>query len=60
MTRRRFIRKVMETAAAIAVGAVWLAEKTGLKKFVRAERLKKYPGVVKLLDNINNQSKWSG
>jgi len=60
MTRRKFIQKIMQTAAAIAIGAAWLAEKTGLKKFVHAERLKKYPGIVKPLGNVNNQSKWSG
>jgi hypothetical protein len=50
----------MEAAAAIAVGAVWLAEKTSLKRFVRAGRVKDYPGTLKPLGDINNRSKWSG
>jgi len=60
MTRREFIQKAIEIAAAIAAGAFWLAEKTGLKKFVRAEKLKNYPGTLKPLSNIDSQSKWSG
>jgi hypothetical protein len=60
MTRRKFIQKAIETAAAIAVGVFWLAEKTGMKKFVRAGKLKIYPGTLKPLGNINSQSKWSG
>ncbi|MFZ0034761.1 MAG: hypothetical protein WAK60_07225 [Sedimentisphaerales bacterium] len=60
MTRRKFIQELIKAGSAIVVGACWLAEKTVPRKFVRALRLKKYPGSLKPLQDIHKQSKWSG
>lgn len=60
MTRRKFIRKLIGAGSTIIVGASWLINKTSPSKFIRAVRLKKYPGPVKELDDITKQSKWSG
>ncbi len=60
MTRRKFIQELLKVGAAVIVGVSWLAEKTSPRRFVRALGLKKYPGVVRPLRNINEQSKWSG
>lgn len=60
MTRRRFMRIVLNAGTAIVAGTFWLAKKTVPRKFVRAVPLKKYPGPVKSLQNISKQSKWSG
>ncbi len=60
MTRRKFIRKLIKAGLAIVVGAGWLAGKAAPRKFVRAVRLKKYPGSLKPLRNIVKQGKWSG
>ena len=60
MTRRKFIRKVTGVGLTIVVGASWLIKKTAPRKFIRAVRLKKYPGSLKPLGDISKQSKWSG
>ncbi len=60
MTRRKFIHKLIKAGSAIAVGTSWLAKKATPRKFVRAARLKKYPGSLKPLRNISKQGKWSG
>jgi len=67
MTRRKFIRKLIKAGLAIVVGAGWLVGKAApppsgvlRSKFVRAVRLKKYPGSLKPLRNIVKQGKWSG
>jgi hypothetical protein len=60
MTRRKFIQDLIKGGAAIIVGVYWLAEKAAPRKFVRAIRLKKYPGVLKPLQDVHKQSKWSG
>jgi len=60
MTRRKFIKKLIKTGSAIAVGASWLISKANPRKFTWAVRLKKYPGPLKTLQNISKQSKWSG
>jgi hypothetical protein len=60
MTRRKFIQDLIKGGAAIIVGVCWLAEKASPRKFVRALRLKKYPGLLKPLQDVNKQSKWSG
>jgi hypothetical protein len=60
MTRRKFIKRAVETVVAIVVGAWVLVEKTAVRVFVRAERIGKYPGKVKRLADINTQGKWSG
>jgi len=60
MTRRKFIYKLLQAGSAIVLGVAWLGRKTLPSKFVWAKRVKKYPGFVKPLDNIDKQSKWSG
>jgi hypothetical protein len=60
MTRRKFIQELIKAGSAIIVGVYWLAEKASPRRFVRALRLKKYPGVLKPLQDVNKQSKWSG
>jgi len=60
MTRRKFIQKVIEALSAVIIGTCWLAKKASPRRFVRALRVKKYPGSLKPLDNIEKQSKWSG
>ena len=60
MTRRKFIQKLMKAASAIIVGTWSLAKKAAPRKFVRAVRLKKYPGSLRPLRDIHKQSKWSG
>ena len=60
MTRRKFMLKLINAGAGIVAGAWWLAKKAAPRKFVRAVRLKKYPGSLKPLQDINEQSKWSG
>jgi hypothetical protein len=60
MTRRKFIRKLIKAGSPIVVGVLWLAKKTSPRKFVRAFRVKKYPGPLKPLQDISKQGKWSG
>lgn len=60
MTRRKFIRKLIGVGSTIVVGASWLIIKASPRKFVRAFRLKKYPGPLKPMGDISKQSKWSG
>jgi hypothetical protein len=60
MTRRKFIQELLKAGAAIIVGVCWIAKKASPRKFVRALRLKKYPGAIKPLKDVNTQSKWSG
>jgi hypothetical protein len=67
MTRRKFIKKFITAGTVIIAGASWLVRKTvpppsGVlrSKFVRALRVKKYPGSLKPLGDVSQQSKWSG
>ncbi len=60
MTRRKFIRKLIKAGSPIVVGVLWLTKKTSPRKFVRAFRVKKYPGPLKPLQDISKQGKWSG
>jgi len=60
MTRRKFIQKLIKGGSAIIVGVCWLAKKAAPRKFVRAIRLKKYPGSLRPLRDISKPSKWNG
>ncbi|MBN2182616.1 MAG: hypothetical protein JW715_11950 [Sedimentisphaerales bacterium] len=60
MTRRKFIRKLIGACSASVMGVWWLMAKASPRKFVRAVRLKKYPGSLRTLGDISKQSKWSG
>ena len=60
MTRRKFIIKLVKAASAGLLGLAALAKKAAPRKFIRAVRLKKYPGPMAPLKNIHKQSKWSG
>jgi len=60
MTRRKFIQKLIKASLAIVIGVSWFARKATPRKFVRALRVKKYPGSLRPLKDISKQSKWSG
>jgi len=60
MTRRKFIQKLIKVSLTVIVGTFWLIKKAAPRKFVRAVRLKNYPGSLKRLRNIHKQGKWSG
>jgi hypothetical protein len=60
MTRRKFIQKLITAGSVIIAGTSWLASKASPRKFVRAFRIKKYPGSLKSLGDISQQSNWSG
>ena len=60
MTRRKFIQEFLKAGAAVIVGVCWIAKKASPRKFVRALRLRKYPGVIKPLRDVHKQGKWSG
>ena len=60
MTRRKFIRKLIKAGSAIVIGASWLISRASPRKFIWAVRVKKYPGSLKPLRDISEQSKWSG
>ncbi len=60
MTRRKFIRKLIKASSVIVVGISWLAKNTTPRKFVRAFRVKQYPGSLKPLQDISKQGKWRG
>ena len=60
MTRREFIQQLLKVGAVVIVGVSWLAEKTPLHRFVRADSLGKYPGSLRPLKDIHKQGKWSG
>ena len=65
MTRRKFVRRLVEMWPVVAAGAAALAgrvstQKARLRKFVFAARMDKYPGPVKPLQDIHTEGKWSG
>jgi len=60
VTRRKFIHKLIKVGAAVITGTYWLAKKTVPRRFVWAAGLKKYPGSLKPLSDIQKQGKWSG
>lgn len=60
MTRRKFIQELIKAGSAIIIGVCWVAKKASPRRLVCAVRLKKYPGLLKPLQDVNKQSKWSG
>ncbi|MHC4646873.1 MAG: hypothetical protein ACYTBJ_15350 [Planctomycetota bacterium] len=60
MTRRKFIQRLLGACSAVVVGPGWLAKKILPRRFVRALRLKKYPGRIVPLTDISQQAKWRG
>ncbi|MHC4456711.1 MAG: hypothetical protein ACYS0I_06390 [Planctomycetota bacterium] len=60
MTRRKFIQKLLKGCSIIFVGAWGLAKKASPRRFMRAVRLKNYPGSLRPLQDITKQGKWSG
>jgi hypothetical protein len=67
MTRRKLIKKFVKAGSIIIAGTStvrhpveWLASKASPRKFVRAFRVKKYPGSLRTLGDVSQQSKWSG
>ena len=62
MTRRKFVRRLIKACTVIAVGLFVSGRKGVAKplKFIRAFRVKGYPGPVKPMQNILKQGKWNG
>ena len=65
MTRRKFVRRLIKACTLIAAGIFTLGRKGSSQeakqhKFIRAFRVKSYPGPVKPMQNILKQGKWSG
>ena len=60
MTRRIFIQKLIKAGSVIIAGTWWLVRKAAPRKFVRAIKVKNYPGSLRPLQDISKQSKWSG
>ena len=65
MTRRKFVHRLIKACSVIAAGVFVLGRKGSSReakrhKFVRAFRVKGYPGPVKPMQNILKQGKWSG
>jgi hypothetical protein len=60
MTRRKLIQKFIKAGSIIIASSCWLASKASPRKFARAHRIKKYPGSLKPLRDISQQSNWSG
>ncbi len=60
MTRREFIQKLVKIGSAVVLGVCWVSRKASPRKFVRAIRIKRYPGSVETLRDIHKQGKWSG
>jgi hypothetical protein len=62
MTRRKFIGKLIGTGSLVLVGIWGFAKKYAPRRFIRAARLEKYPGLLKPLDlnEVTRQGKWSG
>jgi len=60
MTRRKFIRKLMGAGSMIVAGASLFVRKASPRKFIRAIKFKKYPGLIRPMGDISKQGKWSG
>jgi hypothetical protein len=60
MTRRKFFQKLITVGSVMLTSASWLVSKACPRKFVRAYRIKKYPGSLKPLRDISQQNNWSG
>ncbi|MHC4062029.1 MAG: hypothetical protein ACYSUC_09880 [Planctomycetota bacterium] len=60
MTRRKFLHRLMKAGSVLIAGTCWAAKKASPRRFVRAIRLKKYPGSVGPLTDISKPAKWSG
>ena len=60
MTRRRFVQKIISITLAAVAGIVFVAKKASPRKFIRAVKLKKFPGSLKPLQKIESQGKWGG
>ena len=59
MTRRDFLKKILQTGLLALTGTLMLAQKS-IKKTIRAVAAKNYPGSIKQLLNIEKNGKWSG
>ena len=60
MNRRKFLGIISGMFVAFAGGLCRLAKKSVPGKFTRADRGKKYPGTIKMPEDINGIGKWSG
>jgi hypothetical protein len=65
MTRRKFLHKIIQTGLLGLISLGWvitraIGKHTVPRKFVRAIRMKNYPGSIGHLSKINKNAKWSG
>jgi hypothetical protein len=70
MTRRKFLHRLIQTGLLGLSGLGWLVTRAigtraigkhiAPRRFVRAIRMKNYPGSVGHLSKINKNAKWSG
>jgi hypothetical protein len=60
VTRRKFMGVLAGVAAAVGAGLDWVGRKVSPRRVVRAVRLRRYPGEVVPMDDLSEQSKWSG
>jgi hypothetical protein len=60
VTRRRFVQVLAGAASALCAGLFWVGRKASPRRVVRALRLGTYPGEVVPMEDVGQQSKWSG
>lgn len=60
MTRRKLVRGIAATASCVGFGLWWIAQAVSPRRYVRAERVERYPGKIVPLGDIRNPAKWSG
>ena len=59
MTRRIFLRKMLEKTLAVMAGSLILV-KDSVRRFTRAKVSKNYPGRIETPTNIDTIGRWSG
>jgi hypothetical protein len=60
VTRRKFVQVIAGAASALGAGLWWIGRKASPRRVVRALHLGKYPGAVVPMEDVRQQSKWSG
>lgn len=60
VTRRKFVQVMTGAASLVCAGLFWVGRRASPRRVVRALRLGKYPGEVVPMEDVCQQSKWSG